>query len=139
MRLDLSGFEELLDKLEEVGGDLKPVVTDALEQAGETIEWDTKDAVSASNLPAKGKYSKGATYRSIVSNPKVEWTAGVASIGVGFDYGKEGAGGYLITGTPKMKPDQALLTMYKKKKYMNKIRAEMSEIVNEAIIDIMEG
>lgn len=139
MKLELGGFEELLDKLDKIGGDLKPVVTDALEQAGETIEWDTKDAVAKSNLPAKGKFSKGATEKSIVSNPKVKWTAGVAEIGVGFDYGKDGAGGFLITGTPRMKPDQALLTMYKRKKYMIKVRSEMEEIVNDAIVEIMEG
>lgn len=139
MRLELTGFEELLDKLDKIGGDLKPVVTDALEQAGETIEWDTKEAVAKANLPAKGKFSKGDTEKTIVSNPKVNWTAGVATIGVGFDYGKDGAGGFLITGTPRMKPDQALLTMYKRKKYMAKIKSEMEEIVNEAIEEIMEG
>lgn len=139
MKLELGGFDELLGKLKEVGGELKPVVTDALEQAGETIEWDTREAVAKSNLPRKGKYSKGDTERSIVSNPKVEWSMGVGSIGVGFDYGMEGAGGYLITGTPRMKPDQKLLTMYKRKKYMAQISADMSEIVNEAIIEIMEG
>ena len=138
MKLDVGGFEELAMKLKKLGGDVQSVVTDALEQAGDTIEWDTKEAVAKAHLPAKGKYSKGDTEKSIVSQPKVTWSGGVASIGVGFDYGKDGAGGYLITGTPRMKPDQALLRMYKRKKYMAKISAEMQEIVVDAIGEIME-
>lgn len=139
LKLQLDGFNELLTKLDRLGGDLKPVIEDALTQAGETITEDTLEALGDSNLPAGGKYSTGDTDSSVVRNPRVEWEGTTASIGVGFDFGKPGAGGYLISGTPKMKPDYALQAIYKKKKYMTNLQNDMKDIVNDAIIEKMEG
>lgn len=139
LNFDTSPFEELIEKLDGLGGDIKSVITDALEQAAETIEWDTKDAMQATNLPAKGEYSTGDTEKSIVSNSKIEWEGTTASVAVGFDYGKNGAGGLLITGTPKMKPNRALNKIYTSKKYMKDIQNDIAEIINDAIVEKMEG
>ena len=139
LKLQLEGFEKLIANLEGLKGDVKGAVTDALEQAAETIEWDTKDAVKDANLPAKGVYSRGDTEKSIVENAKVNWSGTVAEINVGFDFGKPGAGGYLITGTPRMKPDYELQRIYKRKKYMSQIQKDMAEVVNDYIVDKMEG
>lgn len=141
LKLQLTGFNELLTKLDRLGGDLKPVIEDALTQAGETITEDTLEALGDSNLPAGGKYhgKNRNTENSAVRNPRVEWEGMTASIGVGFDFGKPGAGGYLISGTPKMKPDYALQAIYKKKKYMTNLQNDMKDIVNDAIIEKMEG
>ena len=139
LKLQLGGFEELITKLEGLQGDVKGAVTDSLEQAAETIEWDTKDAVKHANLPAEGIYSQGDTERSIVENSKVNWSGTLAEIGVGFDFGKPGAGGYLITGTPRMKPDYELQKIYKKKKYMTALQKDMAEVVNDYIVKKMEG
>ena len=139
LRLDLSGFNELITKFEGLQGDVKEAVSDALEQAGETIEWDTKDAVKESNLPANGKYSKGDTEKSIVEEPKIVWSGTKAEIGVGFNYDQHGAGGFLITGTPRMKPDYELQKIYKRKKYMSDIQKDMADVVNGYIEDKMGG
>lgn len=139
LKLDLRGFDELIEKLDKLEGDVKQTVESALEQAGETIEWETVDAVQKSNFPAGGKYSTGDTEKSIVRNPKVEWEGMSASIDVGFDYGKPGAGGYLITGTPRMKPDNALGKIYKSKKFMKEIQESMKEVVAEEIKAKMGG
>lgn len=139
LRLDTRGFEELITKLEGLGGDVKAAVTDALEQAAETVEEDTKEAVQASNLPAHGKYSKGDTMDSIVTSARTDWHGTLAEIKLGFDYSKPGAGGFLITGTPRMKPDKELNKIYKKKKYMSDLQKDMQEVVNDAIIERMEG
>ena len=93
--------------------------------------------MAPSYLPAGGKYSTGKTEATIVDNPQVEWSGSRASIEVGFDFGKPGAGGFLITGTPKMKPDKELNRMYKGKKYMKQIQDQMSEVVSEAISKAM--
>lgn len=138
LNIEMSGFNELVTKLEGLNGDVKKAVTDALGQAAETIEEDTKDALKKNNLPAKGIYSTGDTERAIV-NAKVEWSGTVASVGVGFDYSKSGAGGFLITGTPRMQPDRELQKIYKQKKYMKAIQAEMQEIVMDEIKKKMGG
>lgn len=139
LKLQLGGFQELITKLDSLQGDVKKAVTDALEQTGETIGEDTVDAVDNANLPAKGEYSKGQTKASIITNPLVHWSGNQAEIGVGFDYSKKGAGGFLITGTPRMKPDYALQKIYKRKKYMNQIQNDMADVVNDYIQEKMEG
>lgn len=139
LKLTTSGFEELITKLDELGGDIMSVVEDALTQAGETIGEDTVEAVDNAYLPAKGKYSKGDTKKSVIRNPKVEWNGTIASVEVGFDYSKKGAGGFLITGTPRMKPDYELQKIYKKKPYMKQIEAEMIDVVQSAITEKLGG
>ena len=133
LKLELSGFKELLARLDKLGGDVHEVVEDALTQAAGTIASDTLAALADANLPAGGKYSRGDTKASVVTKPRVTWEGTTASVGVGFDYDKPGAGGLLITGTPKMKPDYALQKMYKKKGYMQKIQNNMGKTVTDAI------
>lgn len=139
LKLETKGFENLISELDGLGGDVKDAITNALGQTAETIEWDTKDAVKAANLPAKGKYSQGDTEASIVSNARVRWSGTVAEIGVGFDYAKRGAGGLLITGTPRMRPDYALENIYARKKYMKQIQDDFAEIIEDHIIRTMQG
>lgn len=143
MQLDLKGFNELMTKLDGLGGDLKKAATEALEKAGEKIAEDTASAVQKNNLPAHGKFSTGKTQDTVVENPKVEWSGDVASIGVGFDFSKNGAGGFLIKGyyqnyhgTPRhMAPQPQLNAMYTGKGYMKSIQNEMKEVVLKAIAD----
>ena len=137
MSLDMKGFNELLTKLDEAGGDLKKVVTEALNEAGAKIGEDTATAVQKSNLPARGKFSQGDTAETVVMNPKVEWSGDEAAIGVGFDFGKKGAGGFLIKGyyqnyhgTPRhMAPQPQLNAMYTGKGYMKQIQNDMKKVV----------
>ena len=137
--LSTAGFDEYIAKLERLEVSLKPIVEDALTQAAETITDDTIDAMAKPNLPCGGKYSTGKTKESIAKNPRVKWSGPVAEIGVGFDYDKPGAGGYLITGTPKMQPDHELNRIYKSKRYMNAIKKDMADIFKDAIDDKMGG
>lgn len=132
-------FAEYGERLEELGGDLKEIFTDLLEQTAETIQWDTDDAMAKSNLPRGGKYSQGDTRKAIVKNPRVSWAGSVAEIPVGFDWAKESAAGYLISGTPRMDPNRRLEEIYGKKKYMRNIVKDMQEFLTDEIKDRMEG
>ena len=139
LKLELSGFNELVTKLEGLTGDVKKTVTEALARAGETIGKDTAAAVQKPNLPAKGKYSQGETEKAISQKPDVIWSGVQAEIGVGFDYSKPGAGGFLITGTPRMAPDKTLKKMYTTKSYMSKVQSEMADTVQKAIKNKLGG
>ena len=139
LRLDTSGFVEMLRKLDSLGGDVKKATQDALLQASETIYEDTLDAMQKSNLPAGGKYSQGTTMESIIRDAQVTWEGLVASVPVGFDFSKPGAGGFLITGTPKMQPDRELHRMYKQKKYMRDIQNDMGDVIMDFVTSAMEG
>lgn len=139
LKLDTSGFEELINRFKKLGGDTKPIVEKALEKVGDEITRDTQAAIAKKNLPQKGIYSKGNTERSIVKNPKTTWSGEIASIQVGFDYSKPGAGGFLITGTPRMQPDKELNKMYKRKAYMRHIQEDMIEVVQAEIKERIEN
>lgn len=139
LRLDTSGFEGILRKLDSLGGNVGRAVDDALGKAAKTIAISTEAAVDNTNLPATGKYSRGLTKESIIRDAQVRWEGQVAWVPVGFDFSKPGAGGYLITGTPRMQPDRELNRIYKQKRYMNLIQKGMEEIIMNYVIKQMEG
>lgn len=130
LRLDTSGLDHLLIQLDELGKDVKPAVNYALKHAAVKTRDDTLRALWKSDLPAKGKYSTGATQKSVLHFPKVEWDGDVASIPVGFDFDEPGAGGFLISGTkvngtPRMKPAKELRKIYKGKPYIKQLQQQM--------------
>lgn len=139
LNLDTRNLEELITKLDELGGDIKSVVTEALIEGATIITVDTQNALSDRNLPAGGKYSTGETRESVVKDLNVKWEGSLASIKVGFDYSKPGAGGYLITGRPNMRPVEQLNMIYKGKNYMRQIQKDMAKIVNDEIVKKMGG
>ena len=141
LSMDFSVFEDFAEKIDRAGGDLKSVVDDAMQQVAETVQADTLEAVSAHNLPAKGKYSNGDTARSVIreSDVRVEWSGNIAEVGLGFDFSKPGAGGFLIHGTPKMAPDGALQDIFMRQKYKSQLIRDMMDIFMDALVDIGGG
>lgn len=139
LRLDTSGFEGLLRKLDSLGGNVQRAVEDALGQASQKITNDTEAALATANLPAGGRYYTGQTSEAVVRDSQIRWEGQVGWVPVGFEFSKPGAGGYLITGTPRMQPDYALNKMYKQKRYMNQIQKDMGEKIMDYVIAQMEG
>lgn len=138
LRIDTSGFEELIIKLESLNGDVKGAVTDALTQAAETVRDDTVDALADEYMPHQGIYSTGQT-KTTVAEPTVEWSGTLAVAPVGFDYGEKGAGGFLISGTPRMQPNRALEQIYSRKKYIRQLQEDMQDVISDYIIEAMGG
>ena len=139
LKLDTSKFYDLLTKVEGAGKSVRKIVNDSLGKAVEIIASDTEAAIAPANLPAGGKYSTGRTVESIIRDNTVRWEGFVAWVPVGFDFSLPGAGGYLITGTPRMKPDYALNKMYKQKKYMTKIETDISEAISDYLEEEIGG
>lgn len=135
LSIDFSVFEDFAAELDGMGADLKEIFTDVMEQEGETVAEDTKEAVKHAYLPAKGAFSRGDTEDSIVTNPKVEWSGSLGEIGLGFDKTKRGAGGFLITGTPKMQPDHELEKIYSQKKYSKQMTEDIMDYLQAEIDD----
>ena len=139
LSIDFSAFSDYADQLDQLGADLKEIFADAMEQAAETVQDDTIDAMSAVNLPAGGRYSRGDTDASIIRDAKVSWAGSVGEIGLGFDKTKPGAGGFLITGTPKMKPNNALVDIFGRRKYESQIKSDIEEVLQDEIDQRMGG
>lgn len=133
LNIDFSVFSDYAERLDELGADLKEIFTDVMQQEGETVAEDTVEAVQKANLPAEGDYSRGNTEKSIDKHPTVEWSGSLGEMGLGFDKTKPGAGGWLITGTPKMKPDYELQRIYGRKTYERKITEHIMDYLNAEI------
>ncbi len=56
---------------------------------------------------------------------------------MGFDKTKPGAGGFLITGTPKMQPVKPLAQIYGSKKYEKQMTKEIQEELEKTIQERM--
>lgn len=132
-KVKLEGFKEMITALDSLGGDLVGIAADALSQAGETIGWDTLEAAQNPNMPAEGKYSTGRTEQAVLTTPRVEVSGNLVEVGAGFDYTKDGAGGILITGTPRMKPNYELNKIFKGRRYMNNISKDIEAVVQDEI------
>ena len=139
LSIDFSNFEEYAERLDELGADLPKIFGDAMEQAAETVENDVLDALADANLPAQGKYSQGVTMASVIRNAQVSWQGSVGEIPIGFDKTKPGAGGWLITGTPKMRPDYALEDIFSRKGYEKKIMKQIQEELQDELDSRLGG
>lgn len=141
IKLDTRLFEGILQQLEAIGGDVKEAVTASLGKVSGKITEDTLRALEPANLPAGGKYSRtpSRTRESVVQNPEVQWDGMTGWVPVGFDFAKPGAGGYLITGTPRMRPDAELNRMFRQKRYMYEMHREVSDVIMEFIDEKLTG
>lgn len=125
--LDTKAFDRILDEIEKVNGRVDRVIESVLSDAAKQIQSDTLEAAQKPNYPAGGRYSGGQTRESIATQTTVDWEGMVATIPVGFDFSKPGAGGFLISGTPMMPPVPQLRRIYKQKSYMAGINKGMQE------------
>ena len=132
-RIDYRQFEALAEEIQQLGADLQSVMGSALEDAAKDIQAKTQQAMASSNLPAKGRYSTGATESSIQLDPKVKWSGTSGSIGFGFNHDKPNAGKWLITGTPRMQPDAALAAIYASDKYKSAVVKQIKEALQKEI------
>lgn len=139
MKLDTSGFTNLLRKLDSLGGDVNGLIERELVKAGDKINEDTRKALQSQNLPAGGRYATGRTMEEVLADQQVRWEGTSAYVPIGFDFARPGAGGYLISGTPRMAPDAQLHRMYRQKRYMREIQNEMQEAAWDEILRLMEG
>ena len=139
LNIDFSNFADFAERLDRLNGDLQKIFGDAMEQAAQIVQEDTRAAVSAANLPAGGKYSIGKTEASVIENPKVEWSGPWGTVHLGFDKTKPGAGGFLTTGTPKMQPDYALQKMYMQAGYVRKINNQIKKDLQKALDELGGG
>lgn len=100
--LEFKGFEEMIQNLEALDGDVKEAVEGSLKVATDTIASKLKPEMKKHNRT-------GATKRSIVDHTSVKWEGSTASIDVGFNLKQGGMPSiFLMYGTPKMAKDQAL-------------------------------
>lgn len=137
--LDFNIFADYAEKLDNLGVSLEKVFSEAMEKAAAEVQEDTIAALEKANLPAKGKYSNGQAESTVLRDVKVKWSGSIGEVNLGFDKTTPGAGGFLITGTPRMQPDMALAEIYGSKKYENKLKKQIKKDLQAAIDKAMGG
>ena len=140
--LQVKGFEEYMEKLDEVGGSpaMKRGTENALKASKQYVNPLIEAAMVTGNLPAHGKYSQGGTKASIDRDMETQWEGMTAAIKVGFDFSKSGLKSiFLMYGTPKMPPVAGLYDAI----YGNKTKREITKVQGETLTKtvkrIMEG
>lgn len=114
LSLDFSEFTNLLKRLEEVEGDLNEVAEESLSKVFDVITPRIEAAIQDNNLPARGKYSKQHTKKSLIKDKNIIKDRTTASIDIGFDFKKSGMVsiylmyGTKVHGTPRMAPAKGL-------------------------------
>ena len=139
--MDYGALTDLVERLRAVEADVEQVVADAMEKAAEKVQRDTVKALEDVHLPAKGAHhgKNRNTEASVVRDIKPTVTRQYVEVRLGFDKTKPGAGGFLITGTPKMNPDKALVKIYGSKQYQREITEEIRQELDKAIKERMEN
>lgn len=140
--LKCKGFEELMRKLDEVGGSpaMKRGVDSALKKSKDHVNKQLNSIMTPGNMPAGGKYSTGETKEHINTDMSVDWQGMKGSIKVGFDL--QGAGLrsiFLMHGTPKMSPMPGLKDAIYGSKTQKELAKLQAEEINKVIKRIMEG
>lgn len=130
--LDFEGMEELIGKLDKLGGDalMKSATEDALIASKEYATAQVEKAIV--NLPAKGRYSTGETKKSIDKSKTVTWDGLVGYVKVGFRFEESGLKsiyltyGTVVNGTPRMQPVKGLKkALYQNQKEIGRIQADV--------------
>lgn len=129
--IQFEGFNELMEKYDKLGGDLKKIATECLEVAPQEINPRLHKAMQK-------HHRTGNTEESIVEHPKVEWSGSVGKIPVGFSFYAGGMPSiFLMYGTPRVKKDTTLYNAIYGSAIKKKISAKQEEILMKAIEERM--
>lgn len=130
--LEVDGLDELLDRLNALGGSVEQTVETALIQSKKRV---TKEVEAAMDKSPYNYDRTGRTRKSLDKESVVDWEGGVASIGVGFDISNGGLASVFLMygthfhGTPRIKPDRGLYRAL----FGKEIREEVTKIQTEVI------
>lgn len=125
--LELKGFEEWIERLENLGGDVKEAAEDSLQVAYSTI---TPKVIA----DMKKHKRTGRTAGAIVKKSDVKWEGTTASIDVGFKFPEGLASVFLMYGTPRMKKDTKLYNDI----YGSRVKKEIAKKQEEIFTGMIE-
>ena len=119
MRLEFTGFEEMAERLDKLGGDLKKTTEKALIETHKLLTPKVEEAFRKHDV----KYSHD-TMKSLKKDARVEWDGSVAAIGVGFKISEGGFPSiFIMYGTPRMQPDKKVYnSIYGNKKKVKELQ-----------------
>ena len=124
--IQFEGFEELIEAYDKLGGDLKKVASDCLDEATKLVHPELKKQME--------KHKRTGTTENSIKDGKVEWEGTTGSIPVGFDLKYGGMPSiYLMYGTPRMQKDTKLYNAIYGASTQKKVSEAQREILEKAI------
>lgn len=134
MTISFSGFDEIAEQLDKLGGDLKEVTSKALKETHQYVTPKVKAAFSKHDV----KYTH-QTASSIIELADIEWQGTIAEVGVGFKISNGGlASIFIMYGTPRMRPDRNLYNAIYGSKVKKEVAKLQQQIFEEAIVEAMK-
>lgn len=134
MSLEFDGLKDLLYKIDEVEGELRPAVDEALTKVQHYVQDQTRQA-AAKYVKGGTEYATGKMKAAVKPDSGPEWAGNTASVGVGFDIHKPGGGGmhsvWMMYGTPRISPDTKLHNAVRGAKTKMQIHKIMQEALQE--------
>lgn len=128
LKIEFDGFDETINRLKDLGGNVKVVSEKALKDS---------HAYVTPKLHAEMQKHKqtGETESSIVDTAKVEWAGSVGSVKVGFDISNGGLPSiFLMYGTPRMPKDQKLYNAIYGKATQDEIKGIQQDVFLDEIM-----
>ena len=128
MEIQTKGLEELIERIDKSGGDIKQAVNQALTKGKQAVQPDIEDAIARHRRT-------GRTEASLDQDMHVTWDGTVGSLEIGFHIRKGGLPSiFLMYGTPRMQPDKKLYNAI----YGPTARRKAKEAEEEALRDFMK-
>ena len=108
MKLEMNGFTDLLERIQQAHGDIDAAAKIALQQGAKPLIDDLK-------LGIQKHHRTGLTEKSLKSDPVVTQEGNRMCLEVGFDLSQGGLPAlFLEYGTPRMKPDPFIQSAIKR-------------------------
>lgn len=133
--LDFDGLDEMLEQFKELGTDVIPIATKALEATHAYITPKIHEKVQKSNLPAKGIYSNEQSEKQIIDDVNIEWQGFNGTVDVGFSLDEGITPIFLMYGAPK---GVNVVKGLKNAIYGKKTQEEISKIQEEIFVKELE-
>ena len=128
MEIQTKGLEELIERIDKSGGDIKQAVNQALTKGKQAVQPDIEEAIARHRRT-------GRTEASLDQDMHVTWDGTVGSLEIGFHIRKGGLPSiFLMYGTPRMQPDKKLYNAV----YGPTARRKAKEAEEEALSDFMK-
>lgn len=128
MSIQTKGLEELIERVDKAGGDIKLAVEQALTKGKEAIQPEIEQAIERHRRT-------GRTEASLDDSMQVAWDGTVGSIEIGFHIRKGGLPSiFLMYGTPRIQPDKQLYNAI----YGPAVRRKAQEAEEEALSDFIK-
>lgn len=128
LSLDFKGMDEVIQQYEKMGVNIKTATESALKATHALVTPKLKAAI-------KPHKQTGDTEASLGRSPEIEWDGTKAAVPVGFKIREGGlASIFLMYGTPRMEPDQALYNAIYGAATLRQVSQKQAEVFDKVLM-----